>query len=96
VHNSTGAALRSAGIIVAGLAAVVLLAIGAGAVAARLAPPDATLAAALTTTTVSALLGGLIAGPVLHRLRQRLQLGTSADPARRSPTGDGGSAAPVR
>jgi hypothetical protein len=98
VHTSTGAALRSGGIAVGGLAVVVFVAVGVGAVAARSAPPGVTLPAALIATTVSALLAGLAAGPVLCRLRQRQQPGPPGDHARPSapPGGVGGDAAPLR
>ncbi|MGC5054646.1 hypothetical protein ACLQ2S_24705 [Micromonospora sp. DT48] len=70
VRTPTGTAVRSAGSAVGWLAVVVLPAITLGAVAVRLAPHDATVTAALCTTTVTALLGGLAAGRPL-RLRQR-------------------------
>lgn len=73
VQTSTGAAMRSAGVILGGLGVVVFVAIGVGAVAARLVPRDAMLIVAVSVTTASALLSSLVAGPVLRRLVRRLQ-----------------------
>jgi hypothetical protein len=79
--------MRSAGVTIGGLGVVVLVAIGVGAVAARFAPRDAVLTVALSATAVSALLSGLVAGPLLHRLRQRL--------APDVPTAAGGPLSPI-
>jgi hypothetical protein len=93
VHTSTGAAVRSAGITIGGLGVVVFVAIGVGAVAARLAPHDAMFTVALSATAASALLSGLAAGPVLRPLRHRLEPGAQADlagsPSPTAHAGDG-------
>lgn len=89
MQTSTGAAMRSAGVILGGLGIVVFVAIGVGAVAARLVPRDAMLIVAVSVTAASALLSGLVAGPVLRRLLCRLEAEAQADATGPlPPTGD--------
>jgi hypothetical protein len=77
--------MRSAGVIVGGLGVVVFVAIGAGAVTARLVPPDAMLIVAVSVTAASALLSGLVAGPVVRRLQVETQVDATGP---LPPTGD--------
>ncbi|MEV7042748.1 hypothetical protein [Amycolatopsis sp. NPDC051061] len=89
MQTSTVSAMRSAGVILGGLGGVLFVAIGVGAVTARLAPPDAMLIVAVSVTAASALLSGLVAGPVVRRLLRRLHVETQADAtAPVPPTGD--------
>jgi hypothetical protein len=73
-----------------GLGDIVLLAIGLGALATRLASTDVAFAVVLSVTTAARLIGDLAAGPVLHRLvrNQRPDDIMAADPQGRS-TADG-------
>nr|CEL13481.1 hypothetical protein [Kibdelosporangium sp. MJ126-NF4] len=81
MQTSTGTAMRSAGVIHSRLGVVVFVAMGVGGVAAWLVPRDATLIVAMSVTAATALLSGLVAGPVLRRLEAE-----AAGPL--PPTGD--------
>jgi hypothetical protein len=90
VQTSADDATRAAGIIVGAVGSIVLVAIGLGALATRLVSTDAAFTVALSVTTTASLIGGLAAGPVLHRLarNQRRDDVTAVDPQGRS-TADG-------
>lgn len=90
VQTSANDATRAAGIIVGGMGGIVLVAIGLGALATLLVSADAAFTVALSVTTTAALIGGLAAGPALHRFarNQRHDDVTGMAPLGRS-TADG-------
>jgi predicted membrane-bound spermidine synthase len=88
VQTSPGAVIRGAGVTVGGLGAVVLLAIGLGALATRFASANAVFAVALGVTALAALIGGVAAGPILDRLAAHPRIGVEP-PDASSPAGDG-------
>ncbi|MDX3188637.1 hypothetical protein PV458_09560 [Streptomyces sp. MN03-5084-2B] len=88
MQTSTVSAMRSAGVILGGLGVVLFVAIGVGGLTARLAPPDATLIVAVSVTAASALLSGLVVGPVVRRLLRRLRVETQADATGPLPSTD--------
>ena len=88
MRTSASVAIRIAGTNVVGLGAVVLVAIGLGALATRLAPAGSAFAVAFGATVSAALVGGLAAGPVLYRRTHRLPIGVTSEGA----ADDGGSA----
>lgn len=79
--------IRVATMVAGGFGGVVLLAVGLGAVASRLASPGRVFLVAAMVTTVVAFIGGMLAEPVLcrwaARLRQVGQVGSGAWPRRR-------------
>jgi hypothetical protein len=69
--------VRIATVIVLGFGGIVLLAIGLGAVAGRLATPGRVFLVAALVTAVAAFAGGILAEPVLRRWAARLRRGRS-------------------
>ena len=76
-------AIRTAAILGAGLAGLITVAIGFGAVAALFASERNAFRSALAVSAVVALLGGVLSGPLLQRLISGAQAttpGYAADP----------------
>lgn len=80
--------IRVATMVAGGFGAVILLAVGFGAVAGRLATPGRVFLVAAVVTTVVALIGGMLAEPVLcqwaARRRRVGQVESEASARRRS------------